>query len=219
MILLRKTFVLADSWPDYAEMVQPPVFSYGFYLPQTILIFIICTVYSVLPGSWLVLFFGLVYFIIGSFIYKYQLLYAMDHRQHSTGRAWSIICTRILAGFVVFQLAVTGILALKGAFIRSILVVPLIAGTVWFIVFYQRTYEPLMKFIALRSLTREPPFGAIPPGESRYDSETGYGRTVDESEETGLRYINPSLVVPLEEMWITKRSNGHSGPENGGESE
>jgi len=200
-------------------MAQPPVFSYGFYLPQTILIFIICTVYSVLPGSWLVLFFGLVYFIIGSFIYKYQLLYAMDHRQHSTGRAWSIICTRILAGFVVFQLAVTGILALKGAFIRSILVVPLIAGTVWFIVFYQRTYEPLMKFIALRSLTREPPFGAIPPGESRYDSETGYGRTVDESEETGLRYINPSLVVPLEEIWITKRSNEHSGQENGGESE
>lgn len=76
-----------------------------------------------------------------------------------------------------------------------------------------------MKFIALRSLTREPPFGAIPPGESRYDSETGYGRTVDDSEETGLRYVNPSLVVPLEEMWITKRSNGHHRQENGGESE
>ena len=139
----------------------------------------------------------------------------MDHPQHSTGRAWSIICIRILVGFVVFQIAVTGILALKGAFIRSILVVPLIVGTVWFTVFYQRTYEPLMKFIALRSLTREPPFGAVPPGESRYDSETVYGRAVDESEETGLRYINPSLVMPLEEMWITKRPNRQSEQENG----
>ena len=211
--------LLLTPLPDYAEMVQPPVFSYGFYLPQTILIFIICTVYSVLPGSWLVLFFGLVYFLIGSFIYKYQLLYAMDHRQHSTGQAWSIICVRILIGFVFFQVAVTGILALKGAFIRSILVVPLIAGTLWFTVFYQRTYEPLMKFIALRSLTRDPPFGAIPPGESRYDSETVYGRTVDESGETGLRYINPSLVIPLEEMWITKRPNRQNQESNDSEGE
>ena len=155
------------------------------------------------------LFFGLFYFVIGSFIYKYQLLYAMDHRQHSTGRAWSLICIRIIVGLIIFQIAVTGILALKGAFIRSVLVAPLIAATIWFIVFYQRTYEPLMKFIALRSLTRDPPFGAVPPGESRYDSETSYGRTVDEDEDTGLRFINPSLIMPLEEMWIRKRSNGH----------
>ena len=190
-------------------MNQPPVFSYGFYLPQTILIFIICTVYSVLPSSWLVLFFGLIYFMIGSFIYKYQLLYAMDHRQHSTGRAWSIICVRIIVGLIVFQLAVTGILALKGALIRSVLVVPLIAATFWFIVFYRRSYEPLMKYIAIRSLTRDPPFGAVPPGQSRYDSDTAYGRVVDESEATGVRYINPSLHVPLEELWIRDRSNGH----------
>ena len=25
---------------------------------------------------------------------------------------------------------------------------------------------------------------------------------MDESEETGLRYINPSLVLPLEEPWL-----------------
>ena len=66
-----------------------------------------------------------------------------------------------------------------------------------------------MKFIAIRSLTRDPPFGAVPPGQSRYDSETAYGRVIDESETTGLRYINPSLIVPLEEMWIRDTSNGH----------
>lgn len=154
--------------------------------------------------------------MIGSFIYKYQLLYAMDHSQHSTGRAWSIICVRIVVGLIVFQLAVTGILALKGALVRAVLVTPLIAVTIWFIVFYKRSYEPLMKFIAIRSLTRDPPFGAVPPGQSRYDSDTAYGRIVDENESTGLRYINPSLVVPLEEMWIRDRSNGHGdGAENG----
>lgn len=194
---------------DYAELVQPPVFSYGFYLPQNILIFIICIVYSVLPGSWFVLFFGLIYFIIGSFIYKYQLLYAMDHRRHSTGRAWPIICNRIVLGLVVFQLAMAGILGLSLAFYRAAVILPLIAFSIWFIVYYQRTYEPLMKFIAIRSLTHDPPFGAIPQGESRYESETSRGRHVDDDDQTGLRYINPSLVLPLEEVWLAKkRTNG-----------
>ena len=193
---------------DYAELVEPPIFSYGFYLPQTILIFIICTVYSTLPGSWFILFFGLLYFLIGFFIHKYQLLYAMDHRQHSTGGAWPLICNRVVLGLVVFQLAMAGILGLGFAIKRAILILPLIALTIWFNVFYQRTYEPLMKYIAIRSLTHEPPFGAIQPSESRYMSDTGGGRIVDESEETGLRYINPSLVLPLEEPWLPKRPHG-----------
>lgn len=192
---------------DYAEIVQPPVFSYGFYLPQTILIFVICIVYSVLPYSWLVLLFGLVYFLIGSFVYKYQLLYAMDHCQQSTGRAWSIICNRVVVGLIVFQLAMIGVLALKSAIIRSILILPLLAGTIWFLFFYQKTYEPLMRFIAIRSLTREPPFGAIPPGESRYDSETARGRAADEDEDTGMRFINPNLVTELEGLWLRKGMN------------
>ena len=199
---------------DYAEIVQPPVFSYAFYLPQTLIIFVICIVYSVLPYSWLVLFFGLVYFLIGSFVYKYQLLYAMDHNQHSTGRAWSIICNRIVVGLIVFQLAMIGVLALKSAIIRSILLVPLLVGTIWFLFFYQRTYEPLMRFIAIRSLTREPPYGAVPPGESRYDSETARGRAVDEDEETGLRFINPNLVNDLEGLWLSKRRRTEGGEED-----
>ncbi|CAL8579818.1 hypothetical protein XPA_005549 [Xanthoria parietina] len=196
---------------DYAELVQPPVFSYGFYLPQTLLIFVICTVYSVLQSSWLILFFGLVYFLIGSFIYKYQLLYAMDHRQQSTGQAWLIICNCVVLGLLFFEIAMAGLLALRTAFYRSILIIPLLAGTIWFNVFFRRTFDPLMKFIALRSLHSEPPFGNVPPGESRYELETDHGRAVDEDDETGLRYINPSLIIPLEEVWLAKsRANGTS---------
>ncbi|KAL8905581.1 MAG: hypothetical protein Q9171_006615 [Xanthocarpia ochracea] len=196
---------------DYAELVQPPVFSYGFYLPQTLLIFVICTVYSVLQSSWLILFFGLVYFLIGSFIYKYQLLYAMDHRQHSTGQAWLIICNCVVVGLLFFQIAMTGLLALRTAFYRSILIIPLLAGTVWFNIVFRRTFDPLMKFIALRSLGSKPPFGDVSPGESRYEQETDRGRAVDEDDETGLRYINPNLIIPLEEVWLAKsRANGTS---------
>ncbi|KAI5296881.1 hypothetical protein KEM55_005449, partial [Ascosphaera atra] len=76
---------------DYMEIKKPPTFSYGLALPQAILIFVICVVYSVFPSSWLVCLFGVLYFFIGGFIYKYQLLYAMDHSQHSTGRACAVL--------------------------------------------------------------------------------------------------------------------------------
>lgn len=62
-----------------------------------------------------------------------------------------------------------------------------------------------MNFIAIRSLNHEPPFGALTgEGQSRYESETGGGRDIDEDEQTGLRYINPSLIVPLKGVWLAK---------------
>lgn len=196
----------ANLIADYFELSQPPQFSYGFYLPQSLLIFIICILYSTLPASWFVLFFGLLYFLIGNFIYKYQLLYAMDHVQHSTGKAWPIICKRIVLGLVVFQIAMAGILGLGLAWKRALLILPLLLFSIWFIVFYKRTYEPLMQFIAIRSLKWTSPFteDGVQPSESRYDRETDRGRHVDEGEETGLRYMNPSLVIPLEDVWLPK---------------
>lgn len=193
---------------DYAELVQPPVFSYGFYLPQTLLIFIICIVYSVIRESWKVLLSGFAYFVIGGFVYKYQLLYAMDHRQHSTGKSWIMICDRVLVGLVLFQLTVGGQLALKRAPLRSALLIPLVGATVWFAYVYNRTYRPLMRFIALKSVRRaeqadyaDQPYSAVDEVSEdmarwRYESETAPGNTVDVSRETGLRFINPSLISP-----------------------
>lgn len=194
---------------DYAELVQPPIFNYGYFVPQTILVFIICIVYSVLDGSWLVLLSGLLFFLIGNMVYKYQLLYAMDHRQHSTGRAWPMICNRVFVGLVVFQIAMGGWLALRKAFICALVIAPLIVGTIWFNLYFQRTFDPLMKFIALRSIGRDDLIDLPTPPETRWDRETDRGRTVDTDPETGLRYVNPSLVAPLEKLWINEaETNG-----------
>ena len=200
---------------DYAEMSVAPIFSYGFYLPQTMLIFIICIVYSVLPASWMITLFGLIYFLIGGFIYKYQLLYAMEHRQHSTGRAWPMICNRIITGLILFQIAMTGILALRGALTGSVFLAPLLASTVWFTVYFQKTYFPLMRFIALRSIDRPEPIPIPSPPESAWDRATDYGQVVDTSAETGLRYINPNLISPLETLWINKPGHGRPQSANG----
>ncbi|KAF2089603.1 DUF221-domain-containing protein [Saccharata proteae CBS 121410] len=210
VIMYPITLMGSKTPRDYAELVQPPVFSYGFYLPQTILIFIICTVYSVLRESWTVLLAGLLYFTIGHFVHKYQLLYAMDHRQHSTGRGWTMICDRIIVGLILFQLTMAGQLALKRAFWRSAFLIPLVLATLWFWELYGRTYKPLMQFIALKSLRR-----AESEGVGRAGREFGVPEdTVDEVRESGLKFINPSLILPLEGVWIadqTARSHASSG--------
>ncbi|KAL4797374.1 hypothetical protein BDV19DRAFT_358616 [Aspergillus venezuelensis] len=219
-------YFMAKTPRDFAELSAAPTFSYGYSIPQTILILIISVVYSVFPCSWLVCFSGLVYFTIGNFIYKYQLLYAMDHRQHSTGRAWPMICNRVLVGLVVFQLAMAGLLAARGikGLTPSLLIVPLIGATVWFSYFYTRSYEPLTKFIALKSIYRDSPSsGDISPSESSIlsppiglDRDTftvRYGGQI-----LGLKlkkYVNPSLILPLDSAWLPGRDPMPDGLQDG----
>lgn len=219
---------------DYATLTIPPVFSYGFYLPTSLLIFILCLVYSVLPRGYIILAVGVVYFTLGYFTYKYQLLYAMDQPQHATGGAWRIISYRMVLGLIVFQITMAGYLSLQLAFFASLLIIPLLMGTVWYSYYWKRQFEPLTNYIALRSIRhRQTSRRRNNNGNSNSSSGTsspsdeegsvvhdevfgGPGRhppqnllrrrksTVDEDKEKGLRFINPSLVVPLEQPWIYK---------------
>jgi hypothetical protein len=162
------------------------MFQYGFFLPQPILIFIICIVYSVLERGVLVLIFGLIYFILGYFTYKYQLLYAMDHPGHSTGKAWPMIVYRVILGLFVFQLTMAGWLVLRQAFTRASLILPLLAFTVWSYWHYTKNYLPANNYIALKSV-RE---GA------RETAQQGARDTLDEDREYGQDFVNPNLVTP-----------------------
>ena len=91
---------------------------------------------------------------------------------------------------------------------------PLIPFTIWYSYYFGRTYDPLTKYIALRSIRRDDNAGINiadeyiginhppDPGPIRRRQSS----TIDESREKGLRFVNPSLVVPLEKMWIRERS-------------
>lgn len=176
------------------------------------LIFIICIVYCLLRESWRILLAGLIYFLIGGFVYKYQLLYAMDHRQQATGRGWTMICNRIIVGLVFFQVNMGGQMALKGAVRRGAAIAPLLVATIWFTVAYNRSYGPLMRFISLGTIERggeDSPASPMDPdgwgADLRHHAESRGQGAVDTSEETGIRFINPSLVVPLEDVWIVDK--------------
>jgi calcium permeable stress-gated cation channel len=174
---------------------DPPIFSYGFYLPQTILIFLICIVYSVLRSSWQILVPGLAYFILGYFVYKYQLLYAMDHQQHSTGKGWVIIVDRIIVGLIIFQFSMAGQLVLRAAVKRSVLIVPLVALTLWYSIVFNSSYKPLMNYIALKSIRRaeHADQDAALRRRSLLVSQASH---IDETREAGWKFINPNLIVP-----------------------
>ncbi|ORY66075.1 uncharacterized protein BCR38DRAFT_456717 [Pseudomassariella vexata] len=204
---------------DFAEMVQPTLFNYGFYLPTALLVYILCLVYSIIPGSHIVLLVGLVYFSLGYFVHKYQLLYSMDQPQHATGGAWRIICFRILFGLAVFQVVMAGILSLQLAFTASALVAPLLIITIWYSYYFNRRFTPLTRFIALRSIKRATDSGVEDnPGEyaeqsTRQTRLTRRMSTIDEDKEKGMSFENPSLVLPLQQPWIYKNAPAPLSPE------
>ena len=124
-----------------------------------------------------------------------------------------MICDRIITGLVLFQVAMTGILALRGALTPSIFIGPVLFSTVWFTVYFHHTYVPLMRFIALRSIDKDTMPELPTPPESAWDRDTDHGRHVDTDATTGLRYINPNLVSPLETLWIRKPGHGRRVPD------
>jgi hypothetical protein len=109
-----------------------------------------------------------------------------------------MICDRIIVGLIIFQVTMAGQLALRLAIKRSLLILPLIMITLWFSHVYSRSYKPLMKFIALRSIRRHEQANQ---NSSRFLMEqrvrpVEVGEMAEEMAERDLRFINPSLIAP-----------------------
>ena len=181
---------------DYLRMHKPPIFNFGLQLPQPILIFIITIVYSVMSTK--ILTASLVYFIIGYFVYKYQLLYGCIHPPHSTGKVWPLIFRRIILGLLIFQLTMAGVLALQKAYAYATLLAPLPIITGAFLWNFEERYIPLSIFIALRSIENS--------GWLCFSSEEGLDytgsrdsyKTVEEQREINTTYAYPQLIDPLD---------------------
>ena len=96
---------------------------------------------------------GLAYFIIGFYVYKYQLIYATDHLPHSTGKVWPLIFRRVILGILLFQLTMTGTLAgFDGGWILSSWLFPLPFITLSYWWDFEKNYLPLSHYIALSSI-------------------------------------------------------------------
>ncbi|KAL2208466.1 DUF221-domain-containing protein [Sarocladium strictum] len=196
---------------DYAELATPPIFQYGFYLPTALLVFNLCLIYSVLSFGFVILIFGVLYFALGYSTFKYMVLYAMDQPQHATGGAWRIICYRLLVGVLVFEIVMIGHIASELAIFTSLAIVPLLPLTIWYSYYFKRRFEPLTKYIALRSIRADDDPDDAAALDEDFEVESGNrpsqgllrrGSTIDEHKEKGLVFVNPSMVVTLQQPWI-----------------
>lgn len=187
---------------DFLKLYKPPVFNFGLQLPQPILVLIITITYSVISTK--ILTAGLIYFLIGYFVFKYQLLYACVHPPHSSGKVWPLVFRRVVLGLLIFQLTMAGTLALEKAYDCAFVLSPLPLITLAFLWNFQNNYIPLSIFIALRSIENnnvpfadddEEPF--IQTSEAtRRDGDRS--RTLDERRELNTTYEYPHLIGSLD---------------------
>lgn len=212
----------------------PKIFDFGLILPQHILIFIIIMIYSIVSTKLLAS--GLVYFVLGYFVYKYQLVYLMIHPQHSTGKVWAMIIHRLTIGLFLFELTMIGTLALENAVFLAISLVPLIGVTIYFHYTFEKYYKPLLHYIALRVIkTPRKLFGAatedaVHPGDvstSTADPDAilvesadtsriidtvqqslrKRRNTFDERKDWNQTYEYPYINAPLDGPWIGFKGN------------
>lgn len=186
---------------DYLKLYKPPDFNFGLHLPQPILILIITVTYSVMSTK--ILTAGLIYFIVGYFVSKYQLLYACVHPPHSTGKVWPLVFRRVILGVLIFQLTMVGVLALERAYLCASCLAPLPLLTLGLLWTFQKNYIPLSIFIALRSIeNNQLPFH---DDEEEHVGDVfstpvspGRVKTLDERREVNQTYEYPHLIDNLD---------------------
>lgn len=183
-------FPLGSLWcktpRDYLELCKPPVFNFGLQLPQPMLVFIVTITYSVLSTK--ILTAGVVYFMVGFFVFKYQLLYACVHPPHNTGKVWPLVVRRVFLGLLIFQVTMFGTLASDQAYTCALMLLPLPLFVLAASYRFEKFYLPLSHFIALRSIY------TLLPEEEFMDRE----QTLDERRENHETYVYPDLISELE---------------------
>lgn len=135
---------------DFAELNAPPVINYGVVYPQTILMFVIIMLYSVVQP--LIVIFGAIYFGVGYIVYKYKLLFVFYKPYESRGQAWPITFNRLIWGVVIFLLFMIGIFTLRKSYVLSSLLAPLLVGTVFWSWYIDKSLAPLSKYVSLSSV-------------------------------------------------------------------
>ena len=184
---------------NHLGLYKPPVFNFGLQLPQPILILIITITYSVISTK--ILTAGLIYFLIGYFVFKYQLLYACVHPPHNTGKVWPLVVRRVMLGLLIFHTMMFGTLASEKAIVCATFVIPLPILTIFLWWHFEKSYIPLSNFIALRSIqNNELPFHGDEMESLIENNETlaAKDQTLDERRELNQVYEYPNLVCEMD---------------------
>ncbi|GAA5802516.1 hypothetical protein HPULCUR_007982 [Helicostylum pulchrum] len=147
-----KTF-LCKTPRDYAEVLAPRMYNYGWGYPVPVFMFVVILVYSTI--SPLILVFGVIYFAMSYLVLKYQLLYVYFHSYEVAGRMWPMVFSRIIIGLIIFELTSAGLFTLNKSYPLAALCMPLILLTIAYKVVMDKAYQKSTQFLPLQLLSEK----------------------------------------------------------------
>lgn len=148
-VLLRQIWRLfvVNTPRDRAHAIQPPTMSVSTLYPQALLIFTLSLIYSIVAP--LIVVFGAMYFAVAYVVLKYQLLNVFDKPYDSHGHAWPLAVTRCIWALLLFQVYQLSLFSVRKQVLNSLLIVPLLAFTGWFLTHVNHVFGPLTSHLSL----------------------------------------------------------------------
>ncbi|CAO3591073.1 unnamed protein product [Absidia cylindrospora] len=156
MQTFHRTFI-SKSPRDYAEVLAPRMYNYGWGYPMPVFLFVVLLVYSTITP--LILVFGTFYFCLAYLVVKYQLLYVYFHPYEVAGRMWPLVFSRIIVGLLIFETMAAGLFVLNKAYTLAVLCTPLVLLTVLFNFGMDRAYQKSTQYLPLQLLSQR--FGPL----------------------------------------------------------
>ncbi|KAJ2917772.1 hypothetical protein MD484_g2683, partial [Candolleomyces efflorescens] len=143
-----KTHVFGRTPREIREWTKPPIFQYAIYYSNILFMAAVGLVFA--PLAPLVAVAACVVFWLGSWVYKYQLMFVYVSRVESGGRLWNVVINRLLFCVLLMQSLMILTIGLQKGFMTFIWVsaVPPILLIVIFKIYINRVFVPAFRYFS-----------------------------------------------------------------------
>ncbi|KAF9071637.1 hypothetical protein BDP27DRAFT_1218654 [Rhodocollybia butyracea] len=141
-----KTRLFGRTPRDIREWTQPPEFGYAIYYSNMLFMASVALVFA--PLAPLVALAAMIVFWMGSWVYKYQLMFVYITKVETGGRLWNVVINRLLFAVVLMQLLMVLTIGLQYGFktLYWISTIPPIFMIGIFKVYLSRTFSKEFRF-------------------------------------------------------------------------
>lgn len=141
-----KTRLLGRTPRDIREWTQPPEFQYAIYYSNILFMGAVGLVFA--PLAPLVAVAAALVFWMGSWVYKYQLMFVFVSKVESGGRLWNVVINRLLFCVVLMQMLMLLTIGLQYRFrsFQWLTTVPPILFILIFKIYISQVYLPAFEY-------------------------------------------------------------------------
>jgi len=141
-----KTRLFGRTPRDIREWTQPPEFQYAIYYSNILFMGAVGLVFA--PLAPLVVVAAAVVLWMGSWVYKYQLMFVFISKVESGGRVWNVVINRLLVSVVLMQLLMILTIGLQYRFrsLQWLSTIPPILFIVAFKIYIDRVHLPAFQY-------------------------------------------------------------------------